>query len=157
WEVNLGRVLTAGDEWRKLLLGTTVPLQAGRYGSTSQLGSGWPATRISNPWLYNVFLPADGDRVFALSNLEALLRYGDTGSSPLASELFRLCPANCADVRIRRLVTTRSADFDQPGVSPWLYDPRDPNYPYLVTGAPDQAPTGPPVPFPALQLRSQMV
>src|SRR5262249_50994955 len=38
WEVNLGQVLTRGDEWRNLLRGQAQPPQAGRYGGTPGLG-----------------------------------------------------------------------------------------------------------------------
>src|SRR5262249_48437461 len=44
------------------------------------------------------------DRVIAHSNLEALLRFGDTGSPALTSELFQLCPNNFANAKTRRLV-----------------------------------------------------
>jgi hypothetical protein len=151
WEVNLQYVLDQarpeGPEWPGLLLGSTTPPQRGRYGPASP--------ERSQPWLYNVFQPAGNDRVFALSNMEALLRYGDTGSPALTSELFRLCPTNFAETRARHLVTTRSTDFDQPGASPWIYDPSQ--YPYQMTADAEQAPAGPPIPFPVLTLRSQPV
>src|SRR5207302_5247586 len=82
--------------------------------------------RIHHPNLYNAFRPALPDRAFALSSMEALLRYGDTGSAALTSELFRLCPNNFGDAsdagaRRRGLVTLRSFDVDRPGVTPWFW------------------------------------
>src|SRR5262249_52295136 len=60
------------------------PLPSGRYELTD------------HPLYYNFFKPSTpggaDDRMFGLSNLEALLRYGDTGVSAMTSELFRLCP-----------------------------------------------------------------
>src|SRR5262249_39000036 len=92
------------------------------------------------------------NRVFGVSNLEAALRYGDTGSSALTSDLFRLCPLNFADARVRGLVTTHSYDLGRPGLSPWIHDPA--SFPYEVgpTGDPDvpPLPQGPPIPLPAL-------
>src|SRR5262249_19205249 len=113
------------------------------------------AERTNHPLLYNVFRPAGDDRVFSVSNLEALLRHGDTGSQALACELRLLCPKNFADPRVRRLVTTHSFDRDQPGGMPWVYRyPTDPPQPYqLPAGDPTQAPVGPPIPFPQLALR----
>lgn len=174
WEVNLGRVLTQGNEWANLFVGSSRPAQEGRYGADqkpSRAGSmapfgklppfysrvdfdgcnegaggvptapvafpgfgasafscfpSYPAgygnasvpERTDHPSLYNVFQPSQDDRSFALSNLEALLRYGDKGSPALSSELFRLCPQNFSDPRLRRLVTTHSFDVDKPGVLP---------------------------------------
>src|SRR5262249_8970653 len=59
----------------------------GGYGNRS------PVERRGHPLLYNVFRPSADDRRFSISNLEALLRHGDTGSQALASELARLAPA----------------------------------------------------------------
>src|SRR5262249_33779534 len=87
---------------------------------------GAPLTeRWEHPSLFNALQPAGDDRGFALSNLEALFRYGETGSPGLTSDLFRLCPANfgsaAAGARARRLVTTHSFDLARPGVTPWLW------------------------------------
>jgi hypothetical protein len=105
-----------------------------------------------HPRGYNFFQPAGDDRRFALSNLEKLLRSGDTGSEALTSELSQLCPANFRNPRTRRLVTTHSFDLDRPGVTPWLFDPAASAYQFPL-GAPDQPPAGPAVPFPDLSLR----
>lgn len=92
------------------------PTQAG-YNS-GQLA---PVDELTNhPSLYNVFTPNGDDRLFRLSDLEGLLRYGDTNAPGLTSDLFRLCPNNFANPRIRRLVTTRSFDVDRPGMTPWF-------------------------------------
>jgi hypothetical protein len=91
-------------------------------------GSKLETERIGHPNLYNPFAPALPDRAFALSNLEALLRYADTGSAALTSEIFRACPQNFADgldpvaaARRRGLVTLRSFDLDRPGITPWFW------------------------------------
>jgi hypothetical protein len=129
-------------------------------------GDGSAAERAGHPLLYNPFQPDPHDHAFALSNMEALLRYGDTGSQALTSELFRLCPKNFMDdndprgsARRRRLVTLASFDPDRPGVSPWLwtkspadaaYDRLPPLEPvpnlsaYHPSGGAVQAPPGPP-------------
>ena len=54
---------------------------------------------------------------FTLGDLAALRRAGL--GAPAGSILSVLCPKNFADLRIRRLVTTRSSDPDAPGVAPW--------------------------------------
>jgi hypothetical protein len=216
WEVNVGRVLTAGNEWSNLLSGSATPPFPGRYGGApwagnfgtpalpgalapgfgrphfyaqvdydacqeeagfvpsaglllpgagapplqcfpafpAGYGNASPAERSDHPLLYNEFRPASHRR-FAASNLEALLRAGDTGSEALVSDLRCLCPRNFADARSRRLVTTLSFDRDQPGVTPWVYRyPTDPPQPYQVPAAdPEQCPVGPPIAFPPLGLR----
>jgi hypothetical protein len=99
-------------------------------------GNGLQAERIHHPNLYNPFTPTLPDRLFSLSNLEALLRYGDTGSPALTSEVFASCPQNFGDpsdpasaARRRGLVTLRSFDLDRPGLAPWFWvDPRGLNY-----------------------------
>jgi hypothetical protein len=118
-------------------------------------GNGSAAERTDHPLLYNVFRPGPDHRRFAASNLEALLRAGDTGSEALTSDLLLLCPRAFADSRYRRLVTTLSFDRDQPGVTPWVYHyPTDAAQPYQVPAAdPGQCPLGPPIPFPPLALR----
>ncbi len=128
--------------------------------------------RTNHPLLYNLFqtkLNNADDRALPISNMEALLRYGDTGSPMLTSELFRFCPQNFGDptspvpsteaARRRRLVTTHSFDVDQPGVAPWLwstaptasYDLIPPKQPYDPL-LPDTRlyPTGNPVAPPSL-------
>ena len=115
--------------------------------------AGWPATRCfpdydgtyangdvntecrNNPLLFNFFDPdyatyevhnrRPKDRIFSATNLEALLRYGDTGSPALTSDLFLLCPQSFQDAKTRRLVTTHSFDLNRPGVTPGLWMPAD--------------------------------
>src|SRR5207245_4890001 len=91
------------------------------YQGNSQ--NGLLIERKDHPLLYNYFQPtADDRRRFLSSNMEALLRYNDTGSLSLTSELFRLCPLNFGgpgSERRRNLVTTHSSDIDRPGVMPW--------------------------------------
>jgi hypothetical protein len=96
--------------------------------------AGAPGTEMwYHPMKYNVFNPRIGqsdDRRFLPGDLEALLRYGDTGAPSMTSELFRLCPTNLdananavLAAKIRRLVTTQSWDVDRPGLMPWVWDP----------------------------------
>lgn len=116
-------------------------------------GNGSAGERINHPRLFNPIHPAGDDRAFAPHNMEALLRPNDMGSSGLISELAILCPENFADPRIRRLVTTHSSDLEVPGVTPWLFD-RDSSGYQAPLGNADQPPTGPPIPFPDLSLRT---
>jgi hypothetical protein len=114
--------------------------------------------RWEHPLLYNVFRaaafnPLNDDRTFSASNLAALLRYGDTGTEALTSELLTLCRLNFTDptdpanaARRRRLVTTHSFDLDRPGVTPWVWDPATQPY-FMPPGA--WFPVGTPIPFPA--------
>jgi hypothetical protein len=116
------------------------------YGSASN------AELQKHPSTFNFFTPT-GDHVFGWWDLEALLRYGDTGSAALTSELFQLCPANFANASIRRLVTTHSFDLDQPGLTPWIWDPSDNATLYtLNVGA--SYPTGGAKTFPPLSFRT---
>jgi hypothetical protein len=120
--------------------------------------NGSPAERAAHPSGYRIqgfpayVNAADYDRRFAVSNLERLLRFGDTGSGALTSELVQLCPKTFAIDRARRLITTDSADLDRPGAAPWLSgkEPsasvlRDPRYPIV----PDKLVGGGPKPFPS--------
>jgi hypothetical protein len=114
------------------------------------------AERIDHPNLYNPFQPALPDRGFALSNMEALLRFGDTGSPALTSDLIRLCPNNLADasdpesVRRRGLLTVCSFDPDRPGISPWFWwrTTQDYNHTGEKESFPLAFPSGPVLPFP---------
>jgi hypothetical protein len=121
------------------------------YGNRS--GGGPGTERWEHPLLHHPLRPAADDHAFTASDLEALLRHDDTGGPSLASELLRLCPRTFQDARARRLVTTLSADLDRPGAPPWLFD-RDaaPYAPPLDD--PFRPPTGPPVAFPDLALRT---
>jgi hypothetical protein len=103
-----------------------VPAQGGHGNSSA-------AERLNHPLLFDPFWPVAPDRAFPLSDLEALLRYGDTGSQALASNLLRLCPKNFADAsdplhsaRRRRMVTLASFDQDRPGITPWFGAARPP-------------------------------
>jgi hypothetical protein len=139
-----GRLQIPGQSNSSALPLSSFPAASGGYGNTST------DERTGHPLLYNVYDPATGGRAFAASNLEALLRAGDTGSPALTSDLLRLCPNSFADPRTRRLVTTHSFDLDKPGVSPWLYDLTASGY---QGGTADQAPSGPPQAFPPVKQR----
>jgi hypothetical protein len=72
----------------------------------------------NHPSIYSFFSPSGGDLTFdRYSDLEALLRYGDTGSPALTSRLFWRLPRNLQDFRIRNRITTQSFDFDVPGMT----------------------------------------
>lgn len=125
----------------------------------------------NHPLLYSFFQPHYDDRVFSVSNMEALLRYGDTGSSALRAPLLSICPRNFdpADslnagqtpnpaVRRMNLVTTHSFDVCRPGLSPWIYDrtpnPTDPGYTYTAAASTElPVSVATPAPFPSLTNR----
>jgi hypothetical protein len=103
---------------------TCFPTYPDDYQGNSQQGI--MAETTNHPLLYDYFQQTyDDRRRFLSSNIEALLRYDDTGSLALTSELFRLCPMNfgsdASSSRRRNLVTTHSFDLDRPGVMPWAY------------------------------------
>src|SRR5262249_51536079 len=61
----------------------------------------------TNIWMiYNFFNPGTSDMPFGWSEMEAMLRYGGTGSPAMSSLLFQLSPQSFAVARARRLVTT---------------------------------------------------
>lgn len=119
-------------------------------GSSGQpQAEGW-----EHPALAGVERPAGDDRPFLAAELAGLLLSPRSGAPTSALE--QLCPVNFADARSRRLVTTHSFDPDAPGAGPWVYDPGQSGY-AVSASAPDRAPSGPPLPFPPLALRSQPV
>jgi hypothetical protein len=123
-----------------------VPATSCFPGYPAGYGNGSPAERLVHPLLYNYFFPQGDDRVFPISNMEALLRYGDTNSPALTSDLFRLCPMSFQDPRMRNLVTTISFDLDQPGLSPWAIPPSGTGpgqANYTLPAAPGQFPPAP--------------
>ncbi len=115
---------------------TANPLSPFPYFPPNTYGSGDQFERTNHPRLFNIFNPnypiaglgASDDRLFAASNMEALLRYGGTGSPALTSDLFRLAPLNFIDPVKRRQVTTHSFDVVRPGLTPWLSDAAAVNY-----------------------------
>ncbi len=140
--------------------------------------------RQRHPMTFNFFnpqrdqstTPATYDSVLPISNMEALLRYGETNSPGLTSELYRSCgtnfdptavsPPNVFDAaRRRQLVTTHSFGYDRAGVTAWAWNPNfsgpNPNYPnpsqYHMPGIPDTPDLFPkgagPIPFPNLAER----
>jgi hypothetical protein len=119
-------------------------------------GNGRPEERLNHPILFDVFkppryTPPNDDRVFAASEMDAVLRYGDTGSPALTSDLFRLLPRNLANAYRRRLITTVGhLDSTAPGLPPIIYNPA--NAPYRVDISPGQdhaaAPSGDAFVFP---------
>jgi hypothetical protein len=94
------------------------------------------------------------DRVLPVADMRKFLFQGATGSSPMNSDLGRLCPDNFRDtdtagqplkepersqnIRRRRLITTLSMDLGRMGLAPWLYDRQTSGY------APNADPTLPP-------------
>jgi hypothetical protein len=115
------------------------------------------AERLRHPKLYNPFLPTAPNRAFAVSNMEALLRYGDTGSQGLTSDLFHLCPRNFGDpddparsAKRRGLVTVHSFDVDRPGVTPYFWTASGAGFNRLYPGA--AYPYGEAIAFPPMSL-----
>jgi hypothetical protein len=91
--------------------------------------------RTNHPLKFNFFFPgalgAD-DRVFAVREMEALWRFGGTGSPAQNSDLFNLCPIDFANPRTRWLLATHSFDLSAPGAVPWLYTPLNNPNPYQM-------------------------
>ncbi|HXG12395.1 MAG TPA: hypothetical protein VNK04_21745 [Gemmataceae bacterium] len=115
--------------------------------AVSGYGNGSAGEGQGHPALYNPIRPMPPDRLLSLANMEALLRYRDTGSQAFAADLFRLCPHTFTDrsdpegaAKRRRLVTLRSFDVDRPGITPWFW----PSGPALYNRLP------PPWPLPQL-------
>jgi hypothetical protein len=94
-----------------------------------------------------------GDRTLPLSNLEALLRYGDKGSPALTSDLFRMMPQNLQQARIRNLLTLRSFDLAVAGATPWVWDPADATTTYAYNPLTGTS-SGPQIVFPPLANRT---
>jgi hypothetical protein len=115
---------------------TSFPTYPPGYGNASDDS----LERVNHPLLYNIFQPFADDRQFTSSNMEALLRYQETGSQALTSELFRLCPTNFSVDKIRGLVTTRSFDLDRPGVRAWLPNYQPGSYALDLTVSPPRYP-----------------
>jgi hypothetical protein len=94
----------------------------------------------------NYYLPSAKDRTFKPYNMEALLRYGDSGSPALSSDLFMLCPQSFTSAKARRLITTHAFDVDRAGAMPWLWNAPQATPLRLANGS--LYPSGPSVPFP---------
>lgn len=126
-------------------------------------GNGSQAERTNHPALFDVFAPVrkeagNFDRTYPLSNMEALLRYGDTGSLALTSDLFRLAPTSFREPKARGLITTHSFDLDQPGIPPWLANPGVVGYRMAATDDMDHlaTPHGPSLRFRRLRERGRL-
>jgi hypothetical protein len=115
-------------------------------------------TPILHPALFNFYTPFAGDRKFSVTNMEALLRYGDKGSPALPSVLMRLLPQNLSQARVRGLISTDTFDLNRPSFTPWVWDPSaGPYYTYTLTAVnvtqnnvTGGLPTGQAIPFPTL-------
>jgi hypothetical protein len=71
----------------------------------------------SNKSVYNVVVPSD--RRFAISNMEAFLRYGESGTTGVTSDILRNMPGldltgNASHQNLRNLITTASIAVDVP-------------------------------------------
>jgi hypothetical protein len=129
--------------------------------------------RTDHPLLFNYFNPQrwngnQFDGTFAVSNMEALLRYADTGSPALTSDLFRLCSYNFGGdpmassqeqanaIRRRNMITTHSFTLDRPALTPWVWNPAQAPYQmranHVYPGYPGNA--AGPIPFPDLANRN---
>lgn len=129
------------------------------YGNGYYSGTSSPASeRTNHPLLYNLFRPGGDDIAFDVSNTRALVRDLSSTNELANSTLGKLCPTNFANTRIRGMTTTISFDVDRPGLTPWLYyydSTTQPTYDYTYSTFTNQqqAPAGPPIPFPALATR----
>jgi hypothetical protein len=95
-------------------------------------GDGSLVERWEHPRIYDYYRRAGDDLFFGLWNLEAPLRYADTGSPALTADLFRLAPGNFQGASRRNLVTTHSCDLDRAGAAPGIWDPLQQPYTYDV-------------------------
>jgi hypothetical protein len=95
------------------------------------------------------------DRTFKASDMEAILRHGDTGADAQFSSLRRLIPVNLNTPNARRLITTHSTDVNRPGTMPYIRQfnpllgdtPPGGNY-ELRLPAGSKYPSGTPIRFP---------
>jgi hypothetical protein len=95
------------------------------------------------------------NRRFRVSNMERFFRSNDTGFEALTSELERLMPLNfynpndpAGSLQRLSLVTPISGDVNQPGISPYIWDPSVATYSIVNPAALDRAPVGAPPVFP---------
>jgi hypothetical protein len=135
----------------------------------ARYANGDATERLNHPLRYNVlrsyltYNATNDDRVFTSSDLAALLRFQNTGSEALTSDLLKLSPTNFVTApnaeRIRRMVTTHSFDRNCPGATPYIYfDAQKPLAAYQVpAGNSVGPPQGPAIPFPPLAQRTQNV
>jgi len=122
---------------------------------TSSYGNGNPFELQNNPALNGYFVQTGDDHTFPLSNMEAVLRFGDVGADAIRSDLMNLCQQNLAAntdtaKKIRRLLTTLSMDYDRPGVTPWALAPSSLSGTqfYTLSAGPIKYPTGTQIAFP---------
>ena len=124
------------------------------------------AETSNHPAVYNVYAPQGNDLTLgSFGNMEAILRYGDTGSPAMTSNLFQFLPLNLggdpngksqtneqADAaRIRRLITLLSSDVDQPAMTPWIWDRSQSQLAWPNPNGNPSYPTGDPIAFPTSQ------
>src|SRR5207244_468619 len=128
----------------------------------SSYGNGNPFELKNHPALNGYFVQTGDDQTFPLSNMEALLRFGDVGADAIRSELMSLCQNNLNPTsasttqaqldqakKIRRLLTTLSMDYDRPGVTPWAVTSVTGTQLYTFTaGGLTKYPTGTQIAFP---------
>lgn len=150
-------------------------------GSTTAAGNPSYTERTDHPLLFDVFTPfylssTIYNRRFPASDMERLLRFGDTGYASLTSSLEQLTPENfnaydfasntwdgtllgtspvagingqtIGSSQRRFMVTTHSADVIFPGETPFIWDPSTSGYGYAVTTTDySQAPAGGPLSY----------
>jgi hypothetical protein len=118
--------------------------------------NGSPNERKNHPLIFNFFNPqrdptvnSEKDWVFPISDMEALLRYTETGSPGLTSDLFRLSPQNFSSVAgTLNSLTTHSFALDRAAVTPWAWNPNSEQQ-YVMNNDPlgRAQPSGPAIPF----------
>ncbi len=166
----------ATPSWSTTLAGTAAfPTYPGGYqnGNTTERTNHsaiYNATRPQPlPWTVVAMDPMNPTKAnsaynlrFPASDLERLLRFGDTDGPSLSSQLERLCVSNfnntteaatapnlAPPAKRRLLVTTDSSDRNAPGVFPYIYKSNTtPAFAdYSGTGG---VPSGPTIPFPSI-------
>jgi hypothetical protein len=125
-------------------------------GGKGGFGNASAQELAAHPGVYNSLTPTGDDRTFPYWDLEAVLRFGDTGAPSMTSELLRLLPNTLSQSGPRRMITTHSFDWDRPGFTPWIWDPTDATNnhqgQYQLQAGQTQ-PSGNPMAFPSLGQR----
>jgi hypothetical protein len=140
----------------------TYPFAAWTLFPSFTPGSGYSngsATELlQHPLLYDSQypqFPGGNNLRFDAKNLTGLLNGGSSSPTALSTQLGQLLPNNMGAFRIRNLITTDSAAFERPGLTPWIFDRSNATNNYGYTGyaagtATVLPPIGLPVTFPTI-------
>lgn len=136
-------------------------------GYDSAIGS----ERVNHPAAFNPFSPGAanaGDNVFDPHRFDKIelkkLMYalGSRNTQATSSDLGKALSSYVGNPRLRNMLTTLSADLDRPGVSPYIWDPNDPNTtlkmnPFDPTDPQTWGPSGMPLSLQSLGSRNNPV